>query len=195
MSAAIVPAATVLRQLPGRRLVPGRSDVVHVYATDVRARCGWTLAAGAAVLERVEDAPPLRVCGRCLGSLPPAQVESLRPGLDELAAVHDRQARLVAQRCIDELERIRKQMRVDGTATTPITYVRAAPATDPRTPRPKTRTARYAQQSGHVAAEATTSLAGFLNMLTPGGYAVDQRLFLLDPPAPGTRVDPQGRRR
>lgn len=194
MSAAMVPAATVLRQMPGRRLVVGRSDVVHVYATEARARCGWPLADGARVLEQVDQAPPLRVCARCLGSLPPAQLEGLRPERDELAAVHDRQARLAAQRCVDELEEIRRRMRVDGTGTVPTVLVKAAPVRNPLAPRPKTRAERNARQSGHVAVEETMSLARLLNLLTPGGYAPDYRLYLLDPPSPGARVDPQARR-
>jgi hypothetical protein len=190
---AVIPAATVLRQLPGRRLVVGRSEVVHVYATETRARCGWPLPDRVRVLEQVDDAPALRVCGRCLGSLPPSQLEQLRPDVAELAAVHDRQARLVAQRCIDELEGIRRRMRVDGTATVPVVLVKAGPARDPLAPRPKTRAERGRQRTGHIAVEKTMTLAALLNLLTPAGYTPDHRLYLLDPPPAGTMVDPQGR--
>ncbi|WP_137160237.1 hypothetical protein [Blastococcus sp. CCUG 61487] len=194
MSAPLVPAATVLRRLPGRRLVIGRFQVAHLYATSERARCGWRMPADARVLEQVDEAPPLRVCARCVGSLPPAQVDALRPDATELAAVHDREARLVAQRCIDDLERIRRRARLDGTAAAIVELTVSKPATHPAAPRPRTRAAQYAQNSGHVAAIEQTTLARLLNRLTPGGYSTEWRMFLLDPPAPGSRVDPQARR-
>lgn len=112
----------------------------------------------------------------------------------ELAAVHAQQARLAAQRCVDDLEEIRRRMLADGTGGELTVLVKAGPARNPLAPRPKTRTERYAQSSGHVAVEETMSLARLLNRLTPGGFAPDHRLYLIDPPAPGTPVDPQARR-
>lgn len=196
MTATVVPAATLLRQLPGRVLVLGRSDVAHVHATVARARCGWRLPDDADLVDDVDAAPPFRVCGRCLGSLPPSQVASLRPGTGELGRLHARQARLSAQRCIDELEEIRRRMRLDGSGSMLCELVRAAPAPRPPVGRYeiRTRAQRMALPSGHVAVAETLPLAKLLNALTPGGYGPDHQLYLIDPPAAGSRVDPQARR-
>lgn len=197
MSAALVPAATVLRQLPGHTIVVGSSPVAHLYATETRNRCGAPVAIEAEVIEVAEDVdqvPAVRMCARCIVSLPRDAFAALQPELHELAAVHSRQAREAAQRCIDELEQIRRRMRVDGTGMVLTVLVKAKPAKDPHAPRPKTRAERDRQHTGHVAAETTMSMAALLNLLTPGGYAPDHRLYLLNPPAPGTRVDPQARR-
>jgi hypothetical protein len=112
----------------------------------------------------------------------------------QLAAGHAEEARAAAQRCIDELEEIRARMRLDGTATEVVELIRAAPARDPRAPRPRTRAERDRQLTGHVAAAELMTLSRLLNLLTPGGYAPDRRLYLIDPPEPGTPVDPQARR-
>ena len=122
------------------------------------------------------------------------QADAPPTDLAELAERHALAAKAAAQRCIDELDEIRRQMRADGTGAVPTVLVKATPVRNPLAPRPKTRTERYAQPSGHVAAEETLSLARLINRLTPGGWAPDHRLYLVDPPAPGTRVDPQARR-
>jgi hypothetical protein len=120
----------------------------------------------------------------------------LSPDADvaELAEVTAQAAKASAQRCIDELDELRRRMLVEGTGAVPTTLVKATPARDPRAPRPKTRAERGRQQIGYVAAEETVRLAQLLNRLTPGGYAPDHRLFLIDPPAAGAHVDPQVRR-
>lgn len=189
-----MPAATLLRQLPGRALVVGSGDVVHVHATDERSRCGAAVAIEAELVVDVDQAPAVRVCARCLGSLPRADVAMLLPEREELAALYGRQARLVAQRCIDDLELIRQQARAAGVATVPTVLVTAAPAKNPAAPRLRTRAERDARPTGHVAVERTMTLAVLLNMLTPGGYSPYDRMYLLDPPAAGARVDPQVRR-
>lgn len=192
-----IPLATVLRQLPGRTVVVGSSDVAHLYATEARNRCGAPVAINAEAIEvagDVDQVPALRMCARCLVSLPRSDFAALRPDVDELAAVHDRQAREAAQRCIDELAAIRRRMRVDGSAVVATSLVKAAPAKDPRAPRPKTRREREAQRTGFVAAEERLTLAQLINRLTPGGFGPESRLYLIDPPAVGTRVDPQARR-
>lgn len=193
----MVPAATVLRQLPGRTIVVGSSQVAHLYATETRNRCGAPVSIEAEAIEVAEDVdevPAVRMCARCIVSLPREAFAVLRPELHELAAVHDRQARLAAQRCIDELEQIRKRMRVDGTGAAQVVLVKAKATRDPFARRPKTRAEQGRLLTGHVAAETTLSLAALLNLLNPGGYAPDHRLYLLNPPPVGARVDPQGRR-
>jgi len=114
---------------------------------------------------------------------------------DRLAAELAEQARGVAQRCIDELEDIRRLALLAGVGSRSVELVRAGPARDLRAPRPATRTARNAEQLGHVAVVARMSLAQLLNLLTPGGTGPDHRLYLVDPPAEGSRVDPQARAR
>lgn len=195
MSAATVPAATLLRQLPGRRLVAGRSDVVHVFASTARARCGWGLPVDARLVDDVDEAPPVRVCPRCVTSLPPAELSQLRPDVYELAAVHAQQARAAAQACIDTIEAVRVRARADGSATVLTSLVKAAPAAAAlRGPRPETRAERGRQRGGHVAVEETLTLAALLARLQPGGFDPHTRLYLVDPPHPGTSVDPQARR-
>lgn len=111
----------------------------------------------------------------------------------QLLADHVRAA---AQRLIDDLDDIRRLALAQGLGSQPVQLVRARPARDPRAPRPKTRTARNAEHLGHVAAVETMTLAQLLNLLTPGGPpGPDHRLYLVDPPAEGTRVDPQARAR
>lgn len=107
-----------------------------------------------------------------------------------------KRARRAAQRCIDQLEQIRLDALVHGVGGQPVELVRAVPARDPRAPRPSTRTARNAEHLGHVAGIQRMSLAALLNLLTPGGPpGPTHRLYLVDPPAEGTPVDPQKRAR
>lgn len=114
---------------------------------------------------------------------------------DRLAGELAEQARTVAQRCIDELEEIRGLALLAGVGGRVVELVKAGPARDPRAPRATTRAGRRLEQLGHVAVVARMTLAQLLNLLTPGGTGPDHRLYLVDPPAEGARVDPQARAR
>lgn len=195
---ALLPAATLLRAVPGTALAATPvGQTVHVLNRPGGAPlCGRTPRKLTGI-PADQLAPPMRVCTLC-GRRLPAAVRALladlgRPSREELAAVHEHAARQTAQQCMDRLAEIRTAANLDGTAGAPVELMVAVPAHPG--PMPTRRYRRNQVESGHVAGGQRMTLVQLLNRLTPCGFVPGERVFVTAVPALGARVDANPPRR
>lgn len=182
------PAATLARVAGTVRLAAAADRApLHVLAAEV-TRCGHRPATSWTVYGPGARVPARRLCRTCSVGLPPDTRAKLIPTPAELGAVHELTAREAAQALTDTLDRLRTAALVDGSAYEPTVLVEARLAQ--AAPAGMRRVDRAQLVTGYVATGRELSLLELLNTLDPIRPDVPhQRMYVLDPPAPGDPVD------